>query len=302
MNRPLVSVILTTYNAEATIDQVVRSILGQEGAGKDFDVELIVVDDMSTDDTLNVLANLGVHVLHTGCNTGGPNRGRNIGLEACSGQAICIADHDDVWEPQRLSLTVPHLERAPIVTCGYTVYDRVSGKTDCRIADQPLVEYPDGVTFMDKLARSKTGQNTYLGSILYSAELVHVRFEEQYGVVDFDWILRLFDGKSSIEVGHSLYRRNVERSNLSLDPVYRERDLEVTLACIASYKRLHPRASRLGTRRAYGTYARYAYVTGRMPLARKYFLKAGITPLHAAYWITTFVGATWVRRRFNVFG
>ena len=55
MNRPLVSVILTTYNAEATIDQVVRSILGQEGAGKDFDVELIVVDDMSTDDTLNVL-------------------------------------------------------------------------------------------------------------------------------------------------------------------------------------------------------------------------------------------------------
>ena len=50
-----VSVILTTYNSEKTVETTVNSIRSQEGEGYDFEIELIVVDDCSTDSTTQIL-------------------------------------------------------------------------------------------------------------------------------------------------------------------------------------------------------------------------------------------------------
>ncbi len=50
-----VSVILTTYNSEYQIQEVIDSIYNQQGKGKLFEIELIVVDDCSTDSTQKIL-------------------------------------------------------------------------------------------------------------------------------------------------------------------------------------------------------------------------------------------------------
>lgn len=49
------SVILTTYNGEKIIDKTIRSIIDQEGNGIEFSIELIIIDDCSTDNTYLIL-------------------------------------------------------------------------------------------------------------------------------------------------------------------------------------------------------------------------------------------------------
>ena len=61
-----------------------------------FDLELIVVDDCSSDDTINILQSNKINYLSTGKNSGGPNKGRNLALKQSTGDFICIADHDDI--------------------------------------------------------------------------------------------------------------------------------------------------------------------------------------------------------------
>ena len=91
-----VSVILTTYNSEYQIQEVIDSIYNQQGKGKLFEIELIVVDDCSTDSTQKILSKNDIDFSTTSKNSGGPNRGRNIGLKQCTGDFICIMDHDDI--------------------------------------------------------------------------------------------------------------------------------------------------------------------------------------------------------------
>lgn len=90
-----VSVILTTYNSEKFVSKVIDSILNQKGVDELFQLELIVVDDCSQDKTREILKNYNLEFLTTGENSGGPNKGRNLGLKAATGDYICIADHDD---------------------------------------------------------------------------------------------------------------------------------------------------------------------------------------------------------------
>ena len=98
-----VSVILTTYNSESQIQQVIDSILGQDGREEIFKLELLVVDDCSTDNTQDILSANNIKFLTTSKNTGGPNHGRNIALSKCTGDYICISDHDDIWFPHKIS-------------------------------------------------------------------------------------------------------------------------------------------------------------------------------------------------------
>ena len=92
-----VSVILTTYNSENKIQEVIDSIHKQEGKDELFELELLVVDDCSTDATQAILLKNNINFQFTSKNTGGPNHGRNIALSICTGNYICIADHDDIW-------------------------------------------------------------------------------------------------------------------------------------------------------------------------------------------------------------
>lgn len=97
-----VSVILAVYNGEATIDTTVASILGQTHR----ELELVVVDDGSTDSTPQRLArwaDLDDRVVLVG---DGINRGRsaarNAAIDAASGDWLATCDADDLYSPTRL--------------------------------------------------------------------------------------------------------------------------------------------------------------------------------------------------------
>jgi glycosyltransferase involved in cell wall biosynthesis len=97
---PKVSVIVPVYNPGADMDDLIRTLLGQTLPSDEL--ELIFVDDGSTDDTparLDALAAAHRHVRVTHIpNSGWPGRPRNVGLDAATGDYVFFADNDDYLE------------------------------------------------------------------------------------------------------------------------------------------------------------------------------------------------------------
>jgi len=301
-----ISVILTTYNSEDQLQEVINSINNQEGRGTLFEIELLVVDDCSSDNTKSILLKNNVDFQLSNYNTGGPNYGRNIALKRCSGEYICIADHDDIWFTDRLKKLLDICHLAPIVTSGYILSDDSSLKQVARVskakAANGYLSFDKNETFLRKLAKSKSGQQTYLGSILFHSSLKHILFEEEFGMIDFDWVLKLFHNKISVEVCSALYLRKVKSDNLSLNEQYRINDYYFSLKTISAYKYEYPAEVICAEKRINGSLGRYYYLIGNMKLARKYLVKSTIELKTILYLITTFVGSKIVKRYFKIFG
>lgn len=299
-----VSIIITTFNSANTIESTLTSILSQKGRGNIFELEVIVVDDCSEDNTWSILETKDVIRVRLERNSGGPNKGRNIGLSRASGDYICIADHDDRWEYHRIFVLLPYLEKVPIVSSGYTLINKEQNKTIVRKNESKdaFIIYPKNETFLMRLTKSLSGQNTYLGSLIFAKELGAIQFEEHFGMVDFDWVLRLFHQQESIEVCESLYTRYVSNDNLSLNENYRIKDFYYSLMHIELYENLYPQETKTAYNKIQGSRARYYYLIGNMKKARFHFLKSSWNLKSLLYFLTTFAGAKLVKRNFNVFG
>ena len=182
-----VSVILGTYNSAAFIKRTVESVLSQEGNGSDFEIELLTIDDCSKDSTVEILRSMGLQPLSTQSPSGGPNRGRNTGLQAATGDYVALIDHDDTWHPAKIRTQLSVADRAPIITTGYRVIDSVRKTTSSIGTGEPEVRFFEkNVTFLDRLARRKSGQPVYMSTIMFRRELASILFEEEYGCVDYD--------------------------------------------------------------------------------------------------------------------
>ena len=101
MSSTKISVIIPAYNAEHTIDRAVGSLLVQ-----DIDeIEIIIVDDGSTDETFAVceeLAESDMRVRIVRKKNGGVSSARNAGLEVAHGEYVMFLDADDVLQPNAL--------------------------------------------------------------------------------------------------------------------------------------------------------------------------------------------------------
>ena len=113
VRRPLISVIVPTWNGAKLLPNAIRSILTQEGAGEAFDLEVIVIDDCSPDDTPEVIRQFPTVRYHRLPENGGLSRARNAGLEFATGDYIGYLDDDDLWLPFKLRLQLPLLEAHP---------------------------------------------------------------------------------------------------------------------------------------------------------------------------------------------
>lgn len=97
-----VSVVIAAYNARPYLERAIRSALAQPGV----DVEVLVIDDCSSDDTRAFAQSLAakdtrIKVLWNATNSG-PSVARNAGFKAASGDWIAILDADDAFAPDRL--------------------------------------------------------------------------------------------------------------------------------------------------------------------------------------------------------
>ncbi|NLK47682.1 MAG: glycosyltransferase [Bacteroidales bacterium] len=299
-----ISVILTTYNGEKTVEKTIQSIISQEGNGIDHSIELIVIDDCSTDNTYSLIRQYNCIVLKNEVNSGGPNKGRNKGLSIATGDFICIADQDDIWKKDKIKTMLPYLNLAPIITSGYEVVNVKTNQTISRTqsSTKDYMLYRKNETFLKRLTKSSDGQNTYMGSMIYSSQLKDILFEEHFGMVDFDWLLRLFHQQTSIEVCKPLYERILDDTNLSLNETYRKYDFYYSLLTLEGYDKLYPKETALAYKKIHGSRARYYYLTGNMQKARFYFARSQWNIKTLFYVITSFVGSQFVKKHFNVFG
>ncbi|MFP5307675.1 MAG: glycosyltransferase, partial [Gammaproteobacteria bacterium] len=125
MTSPNVSVVLPTFNRARTLPRAIASVLAQG----ETSLELIVVDDGSTDDTERVVAALQDsrvrYVRRSG--NGGPAAARNAGLALARGEYIGFQDSDDEWLPLKLEKQLAALRSAPpqvgLALCGQLRWD-----------------------------------------------------------------------------------------------------------------------------------------------------------------------------------
>lgn len=142
----LVSVIIPAYNAESFLEDAVRSVLDQTWR----ELEVIVVDDGSTDATGSIAERIGagdgrVLIIHR--ENGGLSSARNAGMAAASGDAFCFLDADDVLLPDKIRNQAEFLRSAP--TCDLVYSDYYVGDRDLtpmwlecvRPATQKMDEY-----------------------------------------------------------------------------------------------------------------------------------------------------------------
>lgn len=105
-----VSAITPTYNRAAFLDGAIGTALGQTYD----DIEIVVVNDGSTDDTREVLGRYAhddrVRVLHNGTNRG-MTESWNRGVRAANGEFLCILDDDDRWHPEKVAKQVALMDR-----------------------------------------------------------------------------------------------------------------------------------------------------------------------------------------------
>jgi glycosyltransferase involved in cell wall biosynthesis len=114
---PRVSVIIPTYNRSRYIADAIRSVQAQTHR----DVEIIVADDGSTDDTSQVMVGFGDSVLYLQLeHRGQPAATRNAGLRAAGGEYVAFLDSDDLFLPGKLAHQLAALERHPEAGLAYS--------------------------------------------------------------------------------------------------------------------------------------------------------------------------------------
>lgn len=107
----LISCLIPTFNRATTLPRAVESVLVQDYR----DIELIIIDDASTDETQNYLRELKdprVQIIGLEVN-GGVSRARNLGAQKAQGEWLAFLDSDDVWLPHKLTHQVEKAQNHP---------------------------------------------------------------------------------------------------------------------------------------------------------------------------------------------
>ena len=115
--RPLVSVIVPVHNGERLLAEAIDSVLGQRHPA----LEILVVDDGSTDGTPRLARALEPTVRCVRQDNRGPSAARNTGIRMARADLVAFIDADDRWPADKLALQLPSLaDRATDVSMGYT--------------------------------------------------------------------------------------------------------------------------------------------------------------------------------------
>ena len=112
LKQPLVSVVIPVYNGQRYIRKTIETALAQTYPS----IEIIVVDDGSTDDTADIVGAISrsddrIHAFRK--SNGGVAAARNHGISQARGELIAMLDADDLWHPEKISRQVAELAASP---------------------------------------------------------------------------------------------------------------------------------------------------------------------------------------------
>lgn len=199
-----VGIVMPCYNASGWILTSISEILRQTYGNW----QLFIVDDCSTDNTINLIKNTyadsRITFLSTTANSGGPSKPRNIALEHImrdsSIRYVAYCDSDDVWQPNHLFRSIAHLETFPSLGMVYS---------------QPIMRfdtgaraYTTGIADPPKFSASELlkGNYIYISTVVHKAECAkHTGYFDHVvnGIEDWDYWIRLTNHFSAAKISSS---------------------------------------------------------------------------------------------------
>jgi hypothetical protein len=207
--QPAVTVVMPAFNSARTLRDSAQSVLDQTLDS----LELIIIDDASTDDTTTVaeeLAGRDARVkLVSRATQGGPAAARNTGIAAARGRYLAFCDADDLWLPTKLERQLK-LARATGAALVYSAYHRVgsdfAGSVDAFHTQGRVVRVPTELTYAQLLHSNVIGCLTAVVDLELAGP---VRMPDLPGAEDWAlWLRILRDGGRAAGIGEplALYR------------------------------------------------------------------------------------------------
>lgn len=221
--RPVVSVVTANYNGARHLAAAVSSVLGQTLASW----ELIIVDDGSSDDSLEVIAGATagdprVKVIVQPQN-GGPGAARNRALDEARGRWIAVFDADDLMAPDRLERLVARGEadRADVVVDNLCVFSDGGNEPWKPFLTGRAYAQARWITLADYIGSAKMYSNRpglgYLKPLFFAAAMEGVRYRDGLRIgEDYDLVLRLLAAGCTMRLEPAaLYRYRRHESSIS---------------------------------------------------------------------------------------
>lgn len=222
-NGDLISVVIPTYNREALILRAVNSALSQRGVT----VEVIVVDDGSTDGTEAVLqARNDARIRYVRIDHRGACAARNRGIREARGRWIAFLDSDDVWHDDKLETQLRQLREsgADVVACAMQHIETDTGASFV-VPDRTT---PSGILRPEMLLlRNLVSTQTLMGR---SESIRSVQFDESFPrMQDWDYVLRLTKACRVLYDQNVLVDAYVQSDSISKKPELGKKALRMML-------------------------------------------------------------------------
>jgi glycosyltransferase involved in cell wall biosynthesis len=180
----LVSVIIPTFNRAWAIKNAIDSVLAQ-----DYDpIEIIVIDDGSTDHTPDLLEEYGNKIRVMTQENCGVSAARNLGIKGSNGTFIALLDSDDTWEPDKISCQIEFFEQNPAALICQT--EEIWIRKGKRVNPKVKHKKPSGMIFEPSLHLCLVSPS----SVMIQKKLFELKgyFNEDFPVCeDYDLWLRI---------------------------------------------------------------------------------------------------------------
>ncbi|MFG2211012.1 glycosyltransferase family 2 protein [Streptomyces sp. NPDC048638] len=192
---PLVSVVMPAFNSAATLGASIRSVLTQTHS----DLELLVTDDMSSDDSMDLLRDFARQDERVrpeqAPERGGAGKARNRSTERAKGDYVAFLDSDDLWLPQKLERQIAFAAEgnAPLTfTSYYKVGADFQGESTNFVPNGRVVRAREHVDYRAMLHRDYIGALTamYDRNVLGPRLMPELVKRQDYGL----WLSILRDG------------------------------------------------------------------------------------------------------------
>jgi len=197
----MVSVIMPVFNGERYLDKAIKSVLDQTIV----DLELIVIDDGSTDNTINLLSSIydPRFKFYQQTNLGASNA-RNFGVEKSTGEYLAFLDADDLWVKNKLLLQLSEINKSG---SPQMIFGLVQEFLDNSLTDLKEI---------DPYGDLQTGYSPITLLIKKSDFLKVGPFDERWTVAEFiDWYDRAKSiGLKDIVIQNLLAYRRIHKANV----------------------------------------------------------------------------------------
>jgi len=208
-DKPLISVIMPSYNSERFIGKAIESVINQTY----LNWELLIIDGFSSDKTREIVAeyaksNQRVRLIDNE-NDQGPSQARSVGILASQGEYIAFIDSDDLWLPEKLVIQLDFLTSNDVRFC-FTQFKKIS---ECGIITELAMGIHTSNTYRQYLRRRGISNS----SVLIHRDCMTKKIVNTYGKYHGEdtlwWLLIMKNGVTAHGIRRPLiYYRTVDNS------------------------------------------------------------------------------------------